>query len=185
MSIPQSFIGRHDELAQLHGLVDDARQGHGGAVAVVADAGVGKSSLVDHLVARCDSDVRVLRLTGVEVESDLAYAGLATLLAQAGSDLSEVDPDSAAVLRGAIGLGEATPAGLEVHIASLSALSAFGARTGVPAPAARRREVASTEPASAWATRRARRRKGSGGVVMARVTARGRRAHRVKTRFGT
>ena len=46
------LVGRRTELATALGLVDAAVRGHGGALLVVGEAGVGKSRLVDELRAR-------------------------------------------------------------------------------------------------------------------------------------
>lgn len=131
MPPPRSFIGRRDERDLLAALVDDATAGRGGAVAVIGDAGIGKSSLVDVIVAEHRDAMAVIRLTGVEVESDLAYAGLATLVAQCGRALDRVDDTVAEILRGAIGIGDRTPAGLDVHLATLALLGALGAERPV------------------------------------------------------
>jgi tetratricopeptide (TPR) repeat protein len=45
-----SFVGRQTELAVLHAVLAQARAGHGQVVAVVGEAGVGKSRLVDECV---------------------------------------------------------------------------------------------------------------------------------------
>lgn len=128
---PRSFIGRHDERDRLGQLLAGATEGHGGAVAVLGDAGIGKSSLVEVIAAEHEDEMRVIRLTGVEVESDLAYAGLATLVAQSGQALFRIDQGAADVLRGAIGIGERTPEGLDVHLATLALLGALGAERPV------------------------------------------------------
>lgn len=106
-------------------------EGNGGALLLLGEAGIGKSTLVDHLAEQVagatEPAVRVLRLTGVEVESDLAFAGLATLVSPAARVLDALPPETAAVLRGALGTGDRVPNGLEVHVATLSFLSALGA----------------------------------------------------------
>ena len=128
---PRSFIGRRDERDLLAQRLDDAIGGHGGALAVLGDAGIGKSSLLDVIAAERQDTMRVIRLTGVEVESDLAYAGLATLVAQSGGALDRLDDGFADVLRGAIGIGDRTPAGLDVHLATLALLGTLGAERPV------------------------------------------------------
>lgn len=127
MTEKRSIIGRREERAALHHLLDEVAAGHGGSIAIIGDAGLGKSALLDHLARECGPEVRVLRLTGVEVESDLAFAGLGTLISQAANAFEELDESMASILRGAIGLAERTPTGLEVNLATLSFLATLGA----------------------------------------------------------
>jgi len=47
------FVGRTEELAVLDGALSRALEGHGGAVGVVADAGIGKSRLCMEFIERC------------------------------------------------------------------------------------------------------------------------------------
>ena len=126
MSPPRSFTGRQDERHALGQLLDGATAGRGGSLVVLGDAGIGKSSLIEVIADARDATMRVIRLTGVEVESDLAYAGLATLVAQSGRAIDEIDAGAAEVLRGAMGIGDRTPTGLDVHLATLALLGALG-----------------------------------------------------------
>ena len=48
------FVGRETELASLHVMLDAARDGTGGAVAIVGERGLGKSRLVDELEPALD-----------------------------------------------------------------------------------------------------------------------------------
>jgi hypothetical protein len=49
------LVGRHTELAALHTALTQAEAGHGQVVAVVGEAGVGKSRLVDEFVQAVDT----------------------------------------------------------------------------------------------------------------------------------
>ncbi|RSN05756.1 helix-turn-helix transcriptional regulator [Nonomuraea sp. WAC 01424] len=72
--------GRHRELAELDGLVERARAGRSGALVVSGEAGVGKTALLDRMVAaRPGTGVRVERVVAWESEMELAYAGLQQL----------------------------------------------------------------------------------------------------------
>jgi DNA-binding CsgD family transcriptional regulator len=74
------LVGREDELASLHALLDDV--GAGGASLVIhGDPGIGKSALVDefHRLARA-CGVRMARTVGVPAEQTMAFAGLHRLL---------------------------------------------------------------------------------------------------------
>lgn len=126
MTIPP-IVGRGPERDAIDRLVQAVPDGNGGTLALMGEAGTGKSTLLRYAgkVAH-DAGLRVLQVTGVEVESDLAFAGLATLVAQAPEVLAELDDEAQAMLRGALGRGERTPKGLEVHLAALAFVTALG-----------------------------------------------------------
>ncbi|WP_202868381.1 ATP-binding protein [Kribbella sindirgiensis] len=67
--------GRQRETEVLSGLVRDAKAGRSQVLLLTGEAGVGKSALLDALVAGADG-CRVTRTAGVESEMELAYAGL-------------------------------------------------------------------------------------------------------------
>ncbi|WP_328523115.1 helix-turn-helix transcriptional regulator [Kribbella sp. NBC_00359] len=67
--------GRLRERAVLDRMVDAARQGRSEALVLRGEAGVGKSALLDALVARVNG-CQVARAVGIESEMELAYAGL-------------------------------------------------------------------------------------------------------------
>jgi DNA-binding CsgD family transcriptional regulator len=71
--------GRDVERTRLAELLDGARQGRAGALVVRGEAGVGKSALLEDVIADV-ADVRVLRTQGLESESPLAFAALHRLL---------------------------------------------------------------------------------------------------------
>ena len=60
-------------------LLDSARHGRGAAIVLHGDAGVGKTALLDHVVAAA-SDFRTIRIAGTESETRLPFAGLHGLL---------------------------------------------------------------------------------------------------------
>ena len=66
------LVGRAAEWAGIEGLLHSARDSGGGALLVRGEAGVGKTALL--VRATTEPGLRVLRATGVEAESDLAYA---------------------------------------------------------------------------------------------------------------
>jgi DNA-binding CsgD family transcriptional regulator/tetratricopeptide (TPR) repeat protein len=67
--------GRQRETAVLSGLITSARTGHSEVLVVRGEPGVGKSALLDELVAHSDT-CAVTRTVGIESEMELAYAGL-------------------------------------------------------------------------------------------------------------
>jgi DNA-binding CsgD family transcriptional regulator len=72
--------GRRAECAVLDGLAAGLSSGSGRALLIRGEAGVGKSALLDYLVAR-STGCRVARAAGVESEMELPFAGLHQLCA--------------------------------------------------------------------------------------------------------
>jgi DNA-binding CsgD family transcriptional regulator len=73
--VGQPSVGRRAEYAELDGLLWAVRAGKSRALVLVGESGVGKTALLDHLVAEA-SGCRVLRAAGVEPEMELAFGGL-------------------------------------------------------------------------------------------------------------
>jgi DNA-binding CsgD family transcriptional regulator/tetratricopeptide (TPR) repeat protein len=66
---------RRDERQALDDLVEAVRSGHGAALVVRGEAGVGKTALLNYLIAQA-AGCRVARASGVQSEMELAFAGL-------------------------------------------------------------------------------------------------------------
>src|SRR5687767_10107308 len=64
---PTPLSGRADECALLDGLVAALRQGESRALVLRGEAGIGKTALLDHLVASA-VDLTVVRAVGAESE---------------------------------------------------------------------------------------------------------------------
>ena len=73
------LVGRDLETTRLAELLERARHGISGSLVVRGEPGVGKSALLEELVASAD-EVLVLRTQGLEVEAPLAFAALHRLL---------------------------------------------------------------------------------------------------------
>ncbi|HET6986960.1 MAG TPA: AAA family ATPase [Kribbella sp.] len=73
--VDRGLRGRRRESAVLDGLLNAARTGQSEALVLRGEAGVGKSALLDSLVARSQT-CQVARVVGIESEMELAYAGL-------------------------------------------------------------------------------------------------------------
>ncbi|MFJ8798782.1 AAA family ATPase [Streptomyces sp. NPDC102487] len=73
------LTGRHEELRALSDLAAGVRDGMSAALVVVGEAGIGKTTLLDHL-AETSHDLRVVRTAGTESEARLGFAGLHRLL---------------------------------------------------------------------------------------------------------
>jgi DNA-binding CsgD family transcriptional regulator len=74
------LLGRADECALLDQLLADVRRGESRSLVLRGEAGIGKTALLEHLVASA-SGVTVARAVGVESEMELAYASLHQLCA--------------------------------------------------------------------------------------------------------
>jgi hypothetical protein len=72
--------GRRAETEELDRLVAAAKDGKSRALVLRGEAGVGKSALLDYVSGQADA-CRVVRATGLESESELAFAGLHQLCA--------------------------------------------------------------------------------------------------------
>src|SRR5215475_8329507 len=79
-AVAHQLHGRRSECAVLDELAAGVRSGSGQALLIRGDSGVGKSALLDYLVAH-STGCRVARAAGVESEMELAFAGLHQLCA--------------------------------------------------------------------------------------------------------
>jgi DNA-binding CsgD family transcriptional regulator len=85
------LLGRERERAALGRLLTGARAGSGGVLVVHGEPGVGKTALLEWMVAEAQQ-VRVLRTLGVEAEMELPFAALQQLCSPV-LDRSECLPD--------------------------------------------------------------------------------------------
>ncbi|HET6548560.1 MAG TPA: ATP-binding protein, partial [Solirubrobacter sp.] len=77
---PRRLLGRRSECEALDRLLAHVRLGGSQVLVLRGDAGVGKTALLEHFVARA-ADCRVARAAGVESEMELPFAGLHQLCA--------------------------------------------------------------------------------------------------------
>ncbi|MEU6786235.1 AAA family ATPase [Nonomuraea angiospora] len=98
------LFGRSAEIAAIDDVISRAREGAGDALVLRGEAGVGKTALLD-LAASRGGSMRVLRTTGVEPESDLAFAALHQLLRPVAGLLDTLPEPQREAVRGALGLG--------------------------------------------------------------------------------
>jgi DNA-binding CsgD family transcriptional regulator len=113
--------GRDAERARLAALLTDARAGHAGTLLLHGEPGVGKSALLEDLVASAGDDVRVLRAQGVESEAPLPFAALHRLLRPVLGVLDRLPAPQARALRAAF--GQADDVTVEPFLAALATLS--------------------------------------------------------------
>ncbi|WP_345347933.1 helix-turn-helix transcriptional regulator [Actinoallomurus liliacearum] len=97
------LYGRSAEINALDEVIARARDGSGGAVALRGEAGAGKTALLDAAAAR-GGGMRVLRATGVEPESDLAFAALHQVLWPVTGSLDALPEPQRDALSTALGL---------------------------------------------------------------------------------
>ncbi|MEU9291553.1 AAA family ATPase [Streptomyces sp. NPDC048275] len=88
-----TFLGRRDEHAALCELLETARRGHGGALVVHGEPGIGKTALLDRTVASVPG-LGVLHADGHEYENELAFAGLHTGMVATELPDHVTDPDA-------------------------------------------------------------------------------------------
>jgi len=100
--------GREPERARLAALVEGTAAGRATSLLITGEAGVGKSALLDDLVANA-GDMQVLRAQGLESESPLAFAGLHQLLGPVLSLHGRLPDPQARALRVAFGREEGAP----------------------------------------------------------------------------
>ena len=74
------IVSRVAERARLDALLAALVRGEGGALVVHGEAGIGKTTLLEALVERCDGAVTVVRACGAETEAERAFSALTDLL---------------------------------------------------------------------------------------------------------
>jgi len=119
------LVGRDVECRRFDGLLEQLRQGRGGALVLSGEPGVGKTALLDYVVARA-GDAMVVCTSGLESEASLSYAGLGDLMRPMLSRLGELPrplsvPMSAAL---AVALPAQQPSSYAVSLATLRLLTA-------------------------------------------------------------
>ncbi|WP_067792810.1 helix-turn-helix transcriptional regulator [Actinomadura formosensis] len=115
------LYGRNDELARLTSLIDGARDHRRSGVLVLrGEAGIGKSALLAQAAGRVP---RVLRATGIEAESGIAFAGLNQMLWPVRDRLDALPPAQAGALRAALGETSAGQGRFSTGLAVLTLLA--------------------------------------------------------------
>jgi DNA-binding CsgD family transcriptional regulator len=80
----ETFVGREAELTELHDAAARARAGQSAVVVVEGEAGMGKSTLLNHFVAEL-ADVIVVRASGDDGEQNLSFGLIGQLVNSAQS----------------------------------------------------------------------------------------------------
>lgn len=118
------LVGREPERARLESLIELARHGSAGSLVVRGEPGVGKSALLDAVIADV-RDATILRTLGLEAEAPLPFAALHRLLRPVLRLRAELPVPQARALD--VALGEEDGPGVEpflVGVATLSILTA-------------------------------------------------------------
>ena len=98
------LLGRQSECRRLDELLDRARAGRSGALAIRGDAGIGKTALLQHAMDRAEG-MTVVRALGVESEAELEFSALLEVCWPLRRHLDEIPEHQADALRAALGLG--------------------------------------------------------------------------------
>ena len=115
--------GRDAECEVLDAILADIRGGTSRALVLKGDAGVGKTALIDYLVAGARG-CRVARASGVESEMELAFAGLYQLCGPFAERLDQLPAPQGDALGTAFGLrSNGVPDRFRVGLATLTLLS--------------------------------------------------------------
>lgn len=117
------LVGRLSEKRRVDELVGAARAGRGDSLVLSGEAGIGKSTLLDHAV-QAAAGFRVLRASGAEFEQELPYSGLHQLCVPILEHLTELPDRRRDALRIAFGLADGTPQPFQVGLAILELVTA-------------------------------------------------------------
>jgi DNA-binding CsgD family transcriptional regulator len=98
------LLGRGPELERVGRLVADARRGNGGALRIVGEPGIGKTSLLAEATAGADG-LLVIRAAGIEAEANLPYASLGETVGPLLDGLGALPNAQADAIRAALALG--------------------------------------------------------------------------------
>ena len=102
------LVGRQREQQALGVMLSDAREGRSGVVVIRGEAGIGKTALLTDALDRAP-DFRVIEVSGVEYESELAYASLQQLCQSLLGHLDALPPPQRNALSVVFGLSDGDP----------------------------------------------------------------------------
>lgn len=101
------LVGRVAEQATIDETLRQARAQQGAGLVIRGEPGIGKSALLEYAAGQA-KDMLILRATGVEAESTLAYAALHQLLLPVLGHVDALPEPQAEALRTALGLAKGT-----------------------------------------------------------------------------
>ncbi|MFD7610740.1 AAA family ATPase [Streptomyces sp. NPDC059828] len=100
-----TLLSRAEEQDRLRLLLAAARQGRSGVLVLCGEPGIGKTALLEGAVAEA-AEMTVLRATGIEMEAELAFAGLGELIWPVKCLVDRLPAVQARALRTALSLEE-------------------------------------------------------------------------------
>jgi DNA-binding CsgD family transcriptional regulator len=118
------LFGRERECTAIDQMLEASVRGESSSLVLRGEAGIGKTALLAYAAER-SGDRTVLRIAGVEAESDLGFAGLDGLLRPIVAKMGELPAAQAEALSGALGL--APSRGSDRFLVSAAALSLLAA----------------------------------------------------------
>ncbi|MCX5562358.1 AAA family ATPase [Streptomyces sp. NBC_00038] len=119
---PGQLVGRQAEIRRIDELTGAARAGRGGALVLRGEAGIGKSTLLDH-ARRAASGFRTVQACGSEYERELPFAALHQLCLPMLPHLAELPDRHRDALRIAFGLVTGAPDVFRIGVATLELLT--------------------------------------------------------------
>jgi len=118
------LVGRDAEQARIRDLLQAARLGRSGVLVLRGEAGIGKTALLEYACSQAEA-MTVAQAAGVESESTLPFAGLASLAGPLLAYLPALLPRQRAALEAALALGPPVESDrLAVAAATLALLAA-------------------------------------------------------------
>ena len=119
------LLGREQERDEIDRALARARSGSSATLALVGEAGIGKTALLDYAAEHVDG-MQLLRARGIESEAQIPFASLLELLRPAVPMLERIPHPQAVALEGAFAL-RPSPAQdrFAVGAATLSLLAAY------------------------------------------------------------
>lgn len=117
------LVGRDAEVSRVGELAAAARAGRGGALVLIGEAGIGKTTLLEHLPASAPG-FRVMRSSGAEFEQELPYAALHQLCLPVLRHLNDLPDRHRDALGVAFGITAGNPDPFRIGLATLELISA-------------------------------------------------------------
>jgi DNA-binding CsgD family transcriptional regulator len=103
------LVGRVDECTSVDRLLEEARAGRGGALAICGEPGIGKTSLLDYAAGR-SGEMRIVHARGVQSETTVPFAALVDLLTPLVDSIGALPERQAEALESALAIGPPRPA---------------------------------------------------------------------------
>jgi DNA-binding CsgD family transcriptional regulator len=126
-SISLQLVARTQEQAALDSLLEAVRRGMGGKLVLRGEAGIGKTALLEHIVATA-RDFLVVRAVGIESEMQVGFAGLHQLVVPFLALLDQLPAPQQNALGSAFGLiSGPPPERFQVGLATLTLLAKLAA----------------------------------------------------------